>query len=115
MMGPESLLVDAIELGGSGGVCGGANIFPRLFVACYRAAIEKDAARVDRLRQTIADLRRIYAIGKYASRHIKATKCALSLLGICDDFMAEPFHRFRPEHRAAVEKIVSEITRREPS
>jgi 4-hydroxy-tetrahydrodipicolinate synthase len=115
MMGPESLLVDAIELGGSGGVCGGANIFPRLFVDCFRAAVEKDAARVDRLRRTIADLRRIYTIGKYASRHIKATKCALSLLGICDDFMAEPFHRFRPEHRAAVEKIVSEITRREPS
>jgi 4-hydroxy-tetrahydrodipicolinate synthase len=113
MMGPEHLLVDAVRLGGTGGVCGGANIFPRFFVACYRAAVDGDSVRMEDLKRTINDLQRIYAIGKYASRHIKATKCALSLLGICDDFMAEPFHRFRAVHRTAVEQILSEITRRE--
>ena len=35
-------------------------------------------------------------------RFIKATKCSLSLLGICDDFMAEPFHRFRAPERERV-------------
>jgi 4-hydroxy-tetrahydrodipicolinate synthase len=111
MVGPEHLLVDAIRLGADGGVSGGANIFPRLFVSCCRAAMDGDEARAQQLIAVIDDLQRIYKIGKYASRYIKATKCALSLLGICDDFMAEPFHRFRPVHRAAVEQILSEIKR----
>ena len=37
MMGPEHLLVDAMRLGGDGGVCGGANVFPQWFVQCYEA------------------------------------------------------------------------------
>jgi 2-dehydro-3-deoxy-D-pentonate aldolase len=113
MVGPEHLLVDAIRLGANGGVSGGANVFPRLFVSCCRAAIDGDDARARKLRAVIDDFQRVYEIGKYASRHIKATKCALSLLGICDDFMAEPFHRFRPEHRAALEQILNEMKRRE--
>jgi 2-dehydro-3-deoxy-D-pentonate aldolase len=111
MVGPEHLLAEAVRLGGNGGVCGGANVFPRLFVACYRAAAERNELRVTELNRVIHDLQRIYTIGKYASRYIKATKCALSLLGICDDFMAEPFHRFRPVHRAAVEQILNEVSK----
>ncbi|HEY9509403.1 MAG TPA: dihydrodipicolinate synthase family protein, partial [Verrucomicrobiae bacterium] len=34
---------------------------------------------------------------------IKGIKCALACLGVCDDFLAEPFRRFRPEERALVE------------
>ena len=48
----------------------------------------------------------VYTIGKYASRFIKATKCALSLLGVCDDFMAEPFHHFLPPERDKVRRIL---------
>lgn len=109
LIGPERFLVDAVRLGGDGGVCGGANIFPDLFVACYRAAVAGDETQVQQTLRTIEDLQRIYSIGKYASRHIKGTKCALSLLEICSDFMAEPFHRFRPVHRAAVEQILREM------
>lgn len=48
-------------------------------------------------------------IGKYASRHIKATKSALSILGICSDFMAEPFHKFNAPERVRVEAIIKEL------
>ena len=34
---------------------------------------------------------------------------ALSLLGVCDDFMAEPFHRFKDPERARVAAILSEL------
>lgn len=106
MMGPEHLLADAIRMGAMGGVNGGANVFPQLFARCYDAAVARDRPRIDELVQRINQFGRIYDIGKYASRHIKATKCALSLLGICDDFMAEPFHRFRPPHREEVRQIL---------
>ena len=36
----------------------------------------------------------IYTIGQHGSSYLKGLKCALSLLGICDDFVAMPFHKF---------------------
>ncbi len=71
---------------------GGANIFPELFTNAFRAAKQNDADTVVSLQSTIESLQRIYEIGKYASGHIKVTKNALAILGICDDVMAEPFH-----------------------
>ncbi len=106
MMGPEHLLAQAVALGADGGVNGGANVLPRLFVQCYESARRGDKDTTHSLVDRIVQFGRIYDIGKYASRHIKATKCALSLLGICDDFMAEPFHRFRPPHREQVRRIL---------
>lgn len=109
MIGPEALLSQAMRLGGDGGVNGGANVFPELFVECYRACRDGDAARVAELDIVIQALQKIYDVGKYASRHIKATKCSLSLLDICDDFMAEPFHRFRSPERARVQEVLQSI------
>jgi 4-hydroxy-tetrahydrodipicolinate synthase len=109
LIGPEAHLPASLRLGGNGGVNGGANIYPSLFVECYEAFVNGDMNRVDQLQSEIDDLQRIYEIGKYASRHIKATKCALSLLEICDDFMAEPFHRFHPPERQRVEAVLKSL------
>jgi 2-dehydro-3-deoxy-D-pentonate aldolase len=108
-MGPEHLLMESVRMGGDGGVSGGANIFPSLFVKAYDAAFKGETSQVAKLQSVIESLQRIYDIGKYASRHIKATKCALSISGICEDFMAEPFHRFKAPERARVEAILDEL------
>jgi dihydrodipicolinate synthase/N-acetylneuraminate lyase len=110
-MGPENLLVDAVNLGGDGGVNGGANLFPKLFVDLYNAAATKDLSAIAQLQMRANMLQQIYEIGKYASRHIKATKSALSILGICSDFMAEPFHRFKQPERAKVEAVIEAMGR----
>ena len=110
MIGPEAKLPAAMRLGGDGGVSGGANVFPQLFVDCYNACLTGDAARVDALQQRIDAFQQIYEVGKYASKYIKATKCCLSLKGICDDFMAEPFHRFLPPERARVQSILETLS-----
>lgn len=109
MIGPEHLLPEAVALGADGGVAGGANAFPRLFVECYKAAAKGDSERVESLSELIGKLQKIYDIGKYASRHIKATKCVLSLLGICDDCMAEPFDRFKTPEREKVKAILDDL------
>lgn len=109
LIGPEAKLPEAMRLGANGGISGGANIFPRLFVQCYDACINGDTVQVSQLLRSINELQQIYEIGKYASRHIKATKCCLSLLGICDDFMAEPFHRFRLPERERVRNILESL------
>ncbi len=106
MIGPEHLLPQAVKLGGDGGVNGGANIYPELFVSLYEAAAVGDDATVSKLMQRVDALQEIYDVGKYASRFIKATKCALSLRGICSDKLAEPFNHFLPPERAKVKAIL---------
>jgi dihydrodipicolinate synthase/N-acetylneuraminate lyase len=109
MIGPEAMLAQATKLGGDGGVAGGANVFPSLFVRCFEAARAGDSQRIAMLQNIIDEWQAVYTIGKYASRFIKATKCSLSLLGICDDFMAEPFHRFRQPERLRVQGILETV------
>ena len=110
MIGPEAKLPEAMRLGGDGGVAGGANVFPRLFVNCYEACVAGNQVRIDELQTAINALQQIYEVGKYASKYIKATKCSLSVLGICDDFMAEPFHRFRAPERERVRAILESLS-----
>lgn len=109
MIGPEAMLPQAMALGGNGGVTGGANPFPKLFVELYEASTAGDAQRLAQVQARVEKLQGIYEVGKYASRFIKATKCSLSLLGICDDFMAEPFHRFKAPERARVQAIIESL------
>jgi len=108
LLGPEALLAESLKLGGDGGVAGGANIFPSLFVQLYQAVRDQDP-NWQVLQQKVERLQKIYDVGKYASRFIKATKCGVSLLGICDDFLADPFHSFHAEDRAKVEAILKTV------
>jgi 4-hydroxy-tetrahydrodipicolinate synthase len=107
-MGPEELLGEAVLYGGSGGVAGGANLHPKLFVAIYEAAKARDIDRLIELQHELFRLRRLYFCGSYSSTFIKGVKCALSLKGICGDFMAEPFKAFRAPERRAVETYLRE-------
>jgi 4-hydroxy-tetrahydrodipicolinate synthase len=109
LIGPESLLPEAAALGGDGGVAGGANVLPRLFVDHDQALRAGDQARIAETHARIMAFQKIYAIGKYASRFIKATKCALSLLGICEDKLADPFHHFHAPQRKQVAEILAEL------
>jgi dihydrodipicolinate synthase/N-acetylneuraminate lyase len=109
-VGPEELLGESVLLGGSGGVCGGANVWPQLYVQLYQAAVAGDHARVAELHDTVMRISsRLYRIGRHSSSYMKGVKCALAELGICDDFMAEPFHKFRQEEREQVRLFLHEL------
>lgn len=109
LIGPEALLPQSMELGGDGGVHGGANVFPKLFTRLYDAIVAGDASRVDALQGEVTKLQAIYDVGKYASRYIKATKSAASTQGICADTMAEPFNHFLPPERERVAAILATL------
>ncbi len=105
LVGPEELTAETVLLGGHGGVNGGANFKPRLYVDLYEAAASRDVERMLELNREVQSITRaIYRVGKHASAVIKGIKCVLSLKGICDDYMAEPFHRFRATERELVEQ-----------
>lgn len=109
LVGPENMLADSVLRGGHGGVNGGANLHPRLYVELYNAACRRDGPRIAQLWAELYKLGRIYRVGRHASSVIKGLKCALSLRGICGDFMAEPFHKFEAPERARVEQLLDEV------
>jgi 4-hydroxy-tetrahydrodipicolinate synthase len=110
LIGPEELLAESVLLGGHGGVCGGANLRPRLYVDLYEAARARNFERAAALHAEVIHLSStLYRVGRHSSAIIKGLKCALRELGLCDDFMAEPFHRFREEERARVRKVLAEL------
>lgn len=110
LMGPETLLAETVLLGGHGGVCGGANLLPRLYVDLYEAATAKDLPVAEPLHRKVVRINAtLYRVGRYSSSFLKGLKCALSCLGICSDFVAEPFHRFREPEREIVRRYVTEL------
>ena len=116
LIGPEELLAESLLLGGHGGITGGANLHPSLYVKLYNAAMARDLEQVTSLHQQVLRLcGGLYQVGQHRSSVIKGIKCALACLGICDDFMAEPFHRFRAEQRARIEKTLGELSLNTPS
>jgi dihydrodipicolinate synthase/N-acetylneuraminate lyase len=111
LVGPEELLAETVLLGAHGGVCGGANIYPQLYVQLHAAAACGDLTRVRELHKVVMQVSgKLYHVGRHASAVIKGIKCALSCLGLCGDFMAEPFHRFRETERQQIEAAVKELT-----
>jgi 4-hydroxy-tetrahydrodipicolinate synthase len=101
-MGPEQLLCSAVEIGADGGICGGANVHPRLFVEAFEAARRRDAPAVAGYERQIKQLGRLYHFTPSAAAVIQGLKSALSIVGICNDAMSTPF---RPLEGADVEQV----------
>lgn len=101
LVGPEQLLAEAVLFGANGGVCGGANLHPRLYVALYQAAQAGDRTVLLALQQRVLALTdSVYTLGGQGASVIQGIKCALACLGICADGMTEPFRPFaEPERR----------------
>lgn len=112
LVGPEEITAEIVLMGGHGGINGGANLFPELYVNLYRAAVAGNLDEVRRLQKLVMLISTtIYTVGKYGSSYLKGVKCALGLLGVCNDHLAAPFRKFEePEReriREALEKVMS--------
>ena len=110
MVGPEEFMAEFVLTGGHGAVNGGANIFPKLYVDLYQAARNHDFDKINTLQQKVMQISAtIYNVGNFGSSYLKGLKCALSVLGLCSDFMAEPFHRFNEPERKKIEAALNAL------
>jgi 4-hydroxy-tetrahydrodipicolinate synthase len=110
LVGPEQLLAESVLLGGHGGVHGGANLVPELYVDLYEAASAGDLERVRTLHSRVIEIAtRLYTVGRHGSAYLKGLKCALSVCGICDDWMAEPFQRYASAERSEIAKRLDSL------
>jgi 4-hydroxy-tetrahydrodipicolinate synthase len=110
LVGPEELLAEAVLLGAHGAMCGGANMLPRLYVDLFDAA---KAGEVDRIRELHERVIRIsdalYTLGTSGSSYFRGLKCALAVLGLCSDVLAEPYEPFGPVEREEIRARLCEL------
>jgi 4-hydroxy-tetrahydrodipicolinate synthase len=110
LVGPEELLAETILLGGHGGISGGANLFPKLFVDLYNAAAAGDYKKTRELHSKVIWISTtIYSTGRHNSSFLKGVKCSLNLMGICSDFMEKPFQTFRKPERDKIAEYLKQF------
>lgn len=111
LVGPEEITGECVLLGGHGGINGGANMFPELYVGMYNAAKAGNLPEVLRLQQYIMQISSsIYTVGQHGSSYLKGLKCALSILGIInDDFVASPFYKFHAPEREKIRQALDRL------
>jgi 4-hydroxy-tetrahydrodipicolinate synthase len=110
LVGPEHLLARTIALGGDGGISGGANIFPQLFVRIYEAAVAQQTDELEKLVQQADLLGQVYGTGVISAPSvIKGLKAALSMLGICSDLVAAPLGCLNPTEWQRIEAVLREL------
>ncbi|MBX3445077.1 MAG: dihydrodipicolinate synthase family protein [Planctomyces sp.] len=110
LMGPEELLAESVLLGGHGGVCGGANLIPELYVALYEAAVTGDLRQVMKLQQRVQRLSsRLYTVGDAPSAYLAGLKAALACLGLGNGRLAPPTQSLLPDRQAVVEQHLLDL------
>jgi dihydrodipicolinate synthase/N-acetylneuraminate lyase len=110
LVGPEHLLPEVIELGGDGGVSGGANVWPELFVQIYEAARAGFDDELATLRSNAALLGHIYTVGRFdAASVVKGLKAALAHLGVCSGYVSPPLEPLTASEKAEVGRILDSL------
>lgn len=110
LVGADELFAESVLLGGHGGGGPASCLHPSLHVALHSAALEHDTARVAILHARILRLANLLdQAGSHDLAKVRALKCALRLLGLCDDLMAEPSPRLSESERRLLQTRLDEI------
>lgn len=110
LMGPEELLAESVLMGGHGGICGGANLVPRLYVELYEAALTGDLREVHRLQHQVLRLSRsLYEVGDAPTGYLTGIKTALELAGLCSGRLAEPLYTMPEDRRRIVRQHLDDL------
>jgi 2-dehydro-3-deoxy-D-pentonate aldolase len=105
LTGPEEMLYEAMKRGAIGGVCGGSNLNPTLFVDLYEAIFRGESKRAELLQAMVEESSdALYRVGFPGSSYLRGLKAALSLSGICGPDPAPPLSPFTSEEYKLIEK-----------
>lgn len=113
-MGPEEMTAEMVLLGCDGGVNGGANLFPKLFVGSYNAAAAGDLEKVKEYQDRIMFLSNtLYRLDPSSdASFLRGLKCALGLNGLCSPFVALPYRQFDGGKKEQAAKALAELNAR---
>ncbi len=112
LTGPEELLAESVLLGGDGGICGGANLRPRLYVDLYRAAERGDLPSVRQLHDEVMQIATmLYTLPGHGAPVVAGLKGTLDCWGICRGILAEPFGPLSEEQRRVIRERLEHLGR----
>lgn len=110
LVGPEELLAESVLFGGHGGINGGANIFPQLYVQLYEAAANREVTKMMQLHQKVITLSMaVYGKGGKGKSVIQGIKAALATMDICQDTVAAPLHVLTTEEKREIADFISQF------
>jgi len=112
--GPEEILAKAIAMGAHGGIAGGANLWPELYVDLYRASVKGETGEVERLQALVMHMSaRVFHRMSSSSptRYLRGMKCGLSLIGACRNILAEPLESFGADDIEEIRRALVEVGR----
>lgn len=113
LIGPEELLAESLLAGGNGGINGGANVFPKLYVKIYELMQAGDFNTAETLQREVMEISsRLFTIGKHGSSIIKGLKGALEVRGIARRHLASPFAGFNDDDLKRVEATIQDLETR---
>lgn len=110
-MGPEEITGEMVLEGADGGVNGGANLYPELFVSMYKAAAAGDKAALETIQARIMYLsKNLYCLdpGSDAS-FLRGLKCALQTKGLCRGYVAWPYRAYEGVFADKVRAVVADL------
>jgi 4-hydroxy-tetrahydrodipicolinate synthase len=109
-VGPEELTAEVVLLGAHGGVNGGANMFPQLYVDLYNAASAREIDRLIPLQQKVMQISaQLYQVGSSGASYLQGLKCALSLMGFCQNILADPLQAFPEKEQKIIQNYLEEM------
>jgi 4-hydroxy-tetrahydrodipicolinate synthase len=110
LVGDEETMPYAMVAGACGGVHGGANVLPKLYTELYAAAVRGDQVRVRELHTLALRFGEVYRVASSGTTAcVLGIKCALAILGVCDDVFAEPLRRMAEPERGRVRQLLEEL------
>lgn len=103
LVGPEEMLAQSVIAGADGGVTGGANIFPELYVYLFEASKNKDWLLIDKIQGIIMEIsEKIYGASAKNSAYFSGVKESLYHLGICEPHLAAPMIGIDPKSKETI-------------
>ncbi|MGZ0706722.1 dihydrodipicolinate synthase family protein [Coraliomargarita sp. W4R53] len=113
LIGPEELLAESMLAGGNGGINGGANVFPKLYVKIYDLMKSGQFHEAQTLQREVMEVScQLFTIGKHGSSIIKGIKGALEVRGIAKRYLASPFSGFNDTDLARVADTIKALEAR---
>jgi 4-hydroxy-tetrahydrodipicolinate synthase len=107
LVGPDDLLAEAVLMGAHGGMAGGSNVRPRLFVELYEAAIAQDVRRVAALHEQVIQFdNAVYRSADDPHNPVRGLKAALSILGICNAALTPPLRSISSGERERIQQYL---------
>lgn len=98
-MGPEELIPEAVAAGADGGVCGGGNLLPHLYVNMFNAAKSGNAELTARALQIVENVfDAVYRDPEGVMNLIPALKLAMQCCGLCTSVAAPPLPQLSATH-----------------